>query len=124
AQAMAATASYYDRLFSADPSLRKSRESFAMKEDTLPSAERRERMTEFFFWTAWAATTERPDQKVTYTNNWPHEPLVGNHPSTENIMWSIISVVILLAGVGFLIWAWAFLRKHDEEQPVVPSVDP
>ncbi|GGC02493.1 nitric-oxide reductase large subunit [Oxalicibacterium flavum] len=124
AQAMAATAVYYDRLFSADPALRKSRESFAMKEDTLPSAERRERMTQFFFWTAWAAATERPDQKVTYTNNWPHEPLVGNHPSTENIMWSIISVVILLAGVGFLIWAWAFLRKHDEEQPVVPSVDP
>ena len=124
AQAMAATASYYDKLFSADPDFRKSRESFAMKEDTLPDAARREQMTRFFFWTAWAATTERPEQKVTYTNNWPHEPLVGNQPSTENVVWSIVSIVVLLAGIGFLIWAWAFLRKHDEEVPAPPARDP
>jgi len=124
AQAMAEVASYYDKLFSADPSLRKSRESFAMKEDTLPSAERREQLTQFFFWTAWAAATERPGQQVTYTNNWPHEPLVGNHPSTENVVWSILSVVILLAGLGFLIWGWAFLRRHDEAAPTPPARDP
>ena len=40
AQAMAQTAQYYDRLFADDPSLVKSREHFAMKENTLPSAER------------------------------------------------------------------------------------
>lgn len=124
AQAMAATAAYYEKLFSADPALRKSRESFAMKEDTLPDAGRRKQLTQFFFWTAWAAATERPGQKVTYTNNWPHEPLVGNHPSSENIVWSVISVVILLAGIGFLIWGWAFLRERDETPPAPPACDP
>ena len=94
-----------------------------MKENTLPSAERRERMTEFFFWTAWAAATERPDSEVTYTNNWPHEPLIDNRPSGENVVWSLISVVLLIAGVGGLIWAWAFLRKEDEE-PEAPLKDP
>ena len=94
-----------------------------MKENTLPSAERRERMTEFFFWTAWAAATERPDSEVTYTNNWPHEPLIDNRPSGENVVWSLISVVLLIAGVGGLIWAWAFLRKEDEE-PQAPLKDP
>ena len=124
AQAMVQTAAYYDALFSDDQTLRKSRESFAMKENTLPSAERRVQMTHFFFWTAWAAATERPGSKVTYTNNWPHEPLIGNTPSSENVVWSIVSVVILLAGVGFLIWGWSFLRRHDEPEVVVPKQDP
>lgn len=124
AAAIAQTADYYSRLFSAAPELQKTRESYAMKENTLPSAERRARMTEFFFWTAWSASTERPDSHATYTNNWPHEPLIENKPTAENIIWSIASVVLLIAGVGGLIWAWAFLRKHDEVDPVAPQRDP
>ncbi|MDX1558505.1 MAG: nitric-oxide reductase large subunit [Marinobacter sp.] len=121
--AIAETADYYSRLFSDAPELQSTRENYAMKENTLPSAERREQMTEFFFWTAWAAATERPDSDVTYTNNWPHEPLIDNRPSGENVVWSLISVVLLIAGVGGLIWAWAFLRKEDEE-PEAPVKDP
>jgi nitric oxide reductase subunit B len=123
-QAIAQTAAYYDQLFSDAPALQKSREHFAMKENTLPSAERRQQMTQFFFWTAWAAATERPGQQVTYTNNWPHEPLIGNQPSSENIVWSIISIVVLLAGVGFLVWGWAFLRNHDDALPAAAARDP
>jgi nitric oxide reductase subunit B len=124
ADAIALTAAYYDQLFSDAPALQKSRQNFAMKENTLPSAERRAQMTGFFFWTAWAAATERPNSHVTYTNNWPHEPLIGNVPSGENIMWSIASVVILLAGIGFLVWAWAFLRDHDDVLPEPGARDP
>jgi nitric oxide reductase subunit B len=121
--AIAETADYYSRLFSNAPELQSTRENYAMKENTLPSAERRQQMTEFFFWTAWAAATERPGSEVTYTNNWPHEPLIDNTPSAENVVWSLISVVLLIAGVGGLIWAWAFLRKEDEE-PEAPIKDP
>jgi len=122
--AIAETADYYSRLFSNAPELQATRENYAMKENTLPSAERRQQMTEFFFWTAWAAATERPDSKVTYTNNWPHEPLIDNKPSAENVVWSVISVILLIAGVGGLVWAWSFLRKHDEEDPAAPIRDP
>ncbi|WMC10845.1 nitric-oxide reductase large subunit [Oceanimonas pelagia] len=124
AQAMADTAAYYDKLFGDDPTLRGTRQSFAMKENTLPSAERRADMTNFFFWTAWAASTERPDSTATYTNNWPHEPLIGNKPTAENIVWSIVSVVLLIAGVGGLVWAWSFLRKEEEAEPKAPAKDP
>lgn len=123
-QAIAQTADYYDRLFGGSPDLQPTRESYAMKELTLPSAERRARLTEFFFWTAWAASTERTADGATYTNNWPHEPLVGNVPTAENIVWSIVSVVLLIAGVGGLIWAWSFMRGHDEEEPAAPAKDP
>ncbi len=123
-QAIQQVAAYYNQLFSSDPALRETRQHYAMKEDTLPDAERRLAMSRFFFWTAWAAATQRPGTKVTYTNNWPHEPLIGNVPSAENVVWSIASVVILLAGIGFLVWGWSFLRNHDEADPVAPQQDP
>lgn len=124
AEAMQQTANYYQALFSADPDLRSTRQSYAMKEDTLPSPERREDLTAFFFWTAWAASTNRPDSDITYTNNWPHEPLIDNVPSAENVIWSIVSVVVLVAGIGFLVWAWAFLRKGEDEPQPAAHADP
>lgn len=123
AAAIAQTADYYQRLYGADPELQPARIAFAMKEDTLPDADRREALTRFFFWTAWAAATERPGTSATYTSNWPPEPLIGNHPTTENILWSLACVVILIAGVGLLILGWAFLRRHEED-PVAPERDP
>ncbi|WP_130907726.1 MULTISPECIES: nitric-oxide reductase large subunit [unclassified Pseudomonas] len=123
-EAIAQTAEYYHALFGNDPALHHSRESFAMKENTLPDSARRQQLTRFFFWTAWAAATEREGQSATFTNNWPHEPLIDNHPTAENMVWSIVSIVVLLAGIGFLVWGWAFLRNHDEGQPKVPAQDP
>ncbi|GAA0782164.1 nitric-oxide reductase large subunit [Castellaniella ginsengisoli] len=124
AQAIAETAAYYDKLFGDDPALQGSRKSFAMKEGTLPSAEARARLADFFFWTAWAAATERPGTEATYTNNWPHEPLIDNVPTAENIIWSIMSVIILIAGVGLLVWGWAFTHKEHEDDGPVPARDP
>ncbi|MEX3776400.1 nitric-oxide reductase large subunit [Pseudomonas sp. MYb118] len=123
-QAIRQTAAYYDALFGGDPSLSGSRQSFAMKEVTMPDAARRQQLTHFFFWTAWAAATEREGVNATYTNNWPHEPLIDNNATAENMVWSVISIVVLLAGIGFLVWGWAFLRNHEEGAPTVPAQDP
>ncbi|MFC4346816.1 nitric-oxide reductase large subunit [Kordiimonas lipolytica] len=123
-EAIDQTADYYARLFGGAPELRQTRDSYAMKELVLPSAERRERLTEFFFWTAWAAATERPETAATYTNNWPHEPLISNVPTAENVVWSIVSVVLLIAGVGGLVWAWSFMRGEDEKEAEAPAHDP
>ncbi len=128
AQAIALVAQHYDQLFSDAPALKKTREHYAMKENTLPSAERRADMAGFFFWTAWAASTERPaehnENGATYTNNWPPEPLIGNAPTAENIVWSIISIACMMAGVGFLVWFWAFFRKQEEDELELPKKDP
>ncbi|NLY64192.1 MAG: nitric-oxide reductase large subunit [Alcaligenaceae bacterium] len=122
--AMKDTADYYVSLFGDDPALDGSRESFAMKTNTLPLEADRFDMAKFFFWTAWAASTDRPEYYATYTNNWPHEPLIDNVPTAENIIWSIVSVIVLIAGVGFLVWGWAFLRKEDHEEIKAPIKDP
>src|SRR3546814_9223984 len=49
AQAMAQTGEYYIKLYGSDPEFRSSRSNFAMKEDTLPSLERREDLAKFYF---------------------------------------------------------------------------
>ncbi|MFP5441724.1 MAG: cbb3-type cytochrome c oxidase subunit I, partial [Gammaproteobacteria bacterium] len=124
AHAIAHTADYYQRLFSVAPELRGTRESYAMKENTLPDAQKRAQLTAFFFWTAWATATKRPGSNATWTNNWPHEPLIDNVPTAENVVWSIVSVVLLVAGVGLLVWAWSFLRSRDLPHASAPTRDP
>src|SRR3546814_15510167 len=38
-------------------------------------------------------------------------------------MWSLACVISLVAGVGALIWGWAFLRR-EEAAPQAPAADP
>ncbi len=124
ARAMAAVAAHIDGLFGDDAAFAGLREAYALQENPLPDARRRELLADFFFWTAWASGTERPDSAVTYTNNWPHEPLIGNEPSTANLLWSITSIVLLLAGIGALVWYKAFRDRDDEDLPEPPRRDP
>lgn len=123
-KAMQEIAPYYMGVYGDDPAYQTTREHFAMKNNTLPDEEARSKMLNFFFWTAWSASANRPDENFTYTNNWPHEPLINNVPTTENYMWSFGSVVILLSGIGLLVWGFSFLRKKDEEEIVFPKEDP
>ena len=59
-------------------------------------------LTAFYAWTAWASAAERPGLDYSYTNNWPAEPRVDNHPTADILVWSGISLVALLAGLGIL----------------------
>ena len=122
--AMEKTAQYYISLYGDDPATKVTREHFAMKDNTLPDLQARKDLAKFFFWTAWTASAERPNTHASYTNNWPHEPLINNVPTPENVVWSIASIVILIAGIGFVVWIWSFKRREDEKDPVAPEVDP
>jgi len=75
-------------------------------------------LTTFFFWTAWAAGTNRPGETFTYTANFPHDPLVGNEPLPSALVWSIASVVLLVLGVAIAIFAYLRMRAKDPDEPV------
>lgn len=124
AAAVRATAAHYDALYGGDPALRSLRQSYAMVETTVPDPARRQALAAFFFWTSWAAATERPGQAITYTNNWPHEPLIDNRPSAANVVWSVVSIVLLLAGIGALLWWWAFRGGLAAPAVEPPAADP
>ncbi|MCW5657702.1 MAG: nitric-oxide reductase large subunit [Burkholderiaceae bacterium] len=123
AQAIREVARHYEGLFGTEPSLAGLREQYAMTEGALPEKADRQALTAFFFWTAWAAATDRPGEaNLSYTSNWPHEPLVGNTMTTSAAMWSMVSIILLLAGIAAMLWLHG--RGSDEEPAQVPKTDP
>jgi nitric oxide reductase subunit B len=124
AAAIRAVASHYVDLFGDAPALSTLREQYAMPENAMPDVTRRTAMSAFFFWTSWATAAERPgDPGVTYTNNWPHEPLLGHAPTTGAVVWSVLSVILLIAGVGALVWYHA-VTTANQPHAKVPATDP
>jgi nitric oxide reductase subunit B len=61
-------------------------------------------LTAYFAWAAWASTANRPGKDYSYTNNWPYEPIAGNRPSTEAYVWSALSLITLLSGLGLILF--------------------
>jgi len=57
----------------------------------------------YFAWATWATVANRPGKDYSYTNNWPYDPDAGNHPSTEAYLWSALSLVSLLGGLGLVL---------------------
>jgi nitric oxide reductase subunit B len=108
AEAVRAVAAHYARLFQAsDAEALALRKAYAFPLNAVLTDQEAHAIGAFFFWTAWSAVTERPGDTITYTSNWPHEPLVGNTPTASVLMWSIGSVILLLAGIGALVWYYA-----------------
>jgi nitric oxide reductase subunit B len=124
AEAIANVAAHYDSLFANEPDTAVLREAYAMKNNTVPDAEHRRALAAFYWWTAWAATTERPGKDITYTNNWPAEDLVGNRPPASAFLWTVFSVLFLLAGIGLLGWHYAVSHAREEHLPTLPASDP
>lgn len=118
AAAITLVSQHYDSLFSDDPATHDLRVGYAMKENTLPDPENREKLSAFFFWSAWATAAHRPGEDVSYTNNWPSEPLVGNTPTAGTFMWSMFSILFLIAGIALL--GWHYAAWTGKEKPLTP----
>ena len=118
AQAIAEVEAHYVSVFGDDPATEKLRITYAMREGTVKEPEHRRQLSSFFFWTSWAAVAERPGSKASYTSNWPYEPLVGNVPTSGTFIWTVFSVLFMIAGIGLL--AWHYAAYHAKEPALVP----
>lgn len=116
ARAFASNLSHYSRIFLDGHS------GYSIPKGTVSDPQRMRPLAAFFFWSAWAASTNRPGDRITYTHNWPHEPLIGNRPTGETVMWTGVSIIMLLAGLCALIWWYASQKAHPLED--VPAADP
>jgi nitric oxide reductase subunit B len=102
---------------------RDGRTDYAIPAGTITDPSRLHALAAFVFWTAWAAATDRPGDTITYTSNWPHEPLIGNVPTSDTIVWTGVSILLLLAGIGAMAF-WYAARASEEEPATIPTVDP
>jgi nitric oxide reductase subunit B len=122
AEAIADNSKYYAGLFTNDPALDKARDTYSIPANSLKDPERIRQLNAFFFWISWSCVTNRPGQDITYTNNWPSEELVDNKPTGSLLLWTGFSVIILIAGIGFMVWVYA--RKREDAPEVVPASFP
>ncbi len=117
ARAFRSNAAHFARIFS------EGHEPYAIQPGAQPDPTKLEELNAFFFWTAWAAASRRPNDTVSYTNNWPHEPLIGNTVSGDALVWTGVSIIVLLAGIG----AMAVWHAAQEREPLpqdLPASDP
>lgn len=117
AAAFQANLEHYSDVFS------NGRAGYAIPRDAVTDPGRLKRLSAFFFWTSWAASTNRPNDHITYTHNWPYEPLVGNRATGETVVWTGVSIIMLLAGISAMVW-WYAARKSEEDEPPLPDSDP
>ena len=123
AVAISNVAGHYVSLFGNDPATQGLRETYAMRNNAVDTLEHRDQLAAFFFWTSWAAVTSRPGSDASYTNNWPYDPLVGNSATPGAFVWSVFSILFMIAGIGLLAWHYAVWQKQ-EPHLAPPASDP
>jgi nitric oxide reductase subunit B len=106
AEAFAANVAHYSDVFT------NGRDEYAIPAGALTDPAKLRQLSAFFFWTSWAASTNRPDSDITYTSNWPHEPLIANRPTGDTVVWTGVSIILLLAGIGSMASYHAATREH------------
>ena len=96
---------------------------YAIPKGALVDTYKLEKLNAFLFWTSWAASTNRPNKEYTYTSNWPHEPLINNDITKNSLIWSGLSIVLLLLFIGIL--TFYYLRNHEKGELLTkPHSDP
>lgn len=85
-------------------------------------------LTAFFAWTAWASAADRPGHDYSYTNNWPAEPRVENGPTAQLVVWSVLSLIMLLGGTGIMLTVYGRWSQkigwHSAEAPTISFCQP
>ena len=124
AEAAREVGEHYAKLFLGDdaPEYVKLRSDYALRGKSLEDPAKMAKMNAFFAWTSWVCVASRPGSDVSYTNNWPHDPVIGNVAPTSLHLWSGFSVLMLLTAVGILVYYYA-QSKEDEDGPL-PTEDP
>ena len=117
AEAFRANLAHYSSVFAEGET------DYAIPAGAVTDESRLRQLSAFFFWTSWAASTNRPGEQISYTNNWPYEPLVANRPTGEAVVWTGVSIIMLLAGISAMAW-WYASRRAEEGESIAPETDP
>ncbi len=100
AEAFEALTGYYTKLF------QDGNDRMGLQPGIVRTEEEGRHVTDFFAWLSWAAGTRRPDSDYTYTTNWPYDPLVGNEPLPDFLIWSIVSVILLIFAIAAALFVY------------------
>src|SRR5437773_8584840 len=118
AQAFEDSLKRYTKLFTEGSS------DYAIQRNAQSDPVKLRQLSAFFFWTSWASAANRPGATISYTSNFPSEPLVGNTPTSSAIVWTGVSVIMLIAGIGWMVWFYASRGDGEVVSSEVSHTDP
>jgi nitric oxide reductase subunit B len=81
----------------------------------IDSASDARQFADFALWTAWFSHTDRPEGDHSYTNDWPYQPGAGNDATPAAMTWSVIAMVLLVAGAGAGIWLYRSVELPEPD---------
>ena len=117
AQAFEENLKHYSAIFTDGES------DYAIQKNAQSDPVKLRQLNAFFFWTAWASAANRPNDTISYTSNFPSDPLVGNVPTSSSIIWTGVSVILLIASIGGMVWFYAGWHREPEDRDT-PDTDP
>src|SRR5665213_3060791 len=99
-----------------------------LKPDLITDPTELRQFTAFVTWAAWASVAARPGKEYSYTNNFPYDPSVGNVATPGALLWSALSLVVLLAGIAAVLLAFGrfdylgwITRGHHVHPQLLPG---
>jgi nitric oxide reductase subunit B len=76
------------------------------------------RTADFIVYSALTTVARRPGTSGSWTENWPHEPLVGNTPTTNTFQWTWISFTFTFFAFGAVLFLYRAYLDHPDDAPI------
>jgi nitric oxide reductase subunit B len=79
----------------------------------------RKQTADFIIYSAITTVARRPhNPNVSWTENWPYEPTVGNVPTTNTFHWTWVSFCFTFFAMGFVLWLYRAYLDHPDDAPM------
>jgi len=77
-------------------------------------------VADFLIYSSLTTVAHRPGATVSWTQNWPYEPLVGNTPTTSTFIWTWISIGFTFLAFGALLYIYERYLNTPDQGPMDP----
>lgn len=75
---------------------------------------------DFLIYCALTTVARRPGTDISWTQNWPYEPLVGNVPTTDNFVWTWASFCFTFFCFGLVLFIYHYYLNDPDDAPMDP----
>lgn len=75
---------------------------------------------EFLIYSSLTTVARRPGTDVSWTQNWPYEPLAGNTPTTSTFRWTWISFCFTFFAFGAVLFIYEWYLNDPDKAPMDP----
>jgi nitric oxide reductase subunit B len=79
-----------------------------------------EQTADFLIYSSLTTVARRPGTDVSWTQNWPFEPLVGNTPTTSTFLWTWISFSFTFFAFGAVLFIYQRFLNDPDKAPMDP----